>query len=100
MIPGRVFHFISADYFWFKQGYEKYLEQIMKHAIANEKVHTATIWMSKESPHIKILRKTISWGYLNKLGNSCSISLVMRVFMNNSQESKKKMITTKWVLFS
>ena len=62
----------------------------MKHAIANEKVHTAMIWMSKESPHIKILRKTISWGYLNKLGNSCSISLVMRVFMNNSQESKKK----------
>ena len=64
----------------------------MEHAIANEKVHTAMIWISKESPHILILRKSISWGYLNKLRNSGSVSLVRRVFMDNSQESKKKRI--------
>ena len=63
LIPGRVFHFISTDYFWFEQGYEKCLEQIMEHALANEKVHTAMIWMSKESPHIKVLRESISWGH-------------------------------------
>tara|TARA_B100000575_G_scaffold294562_1_gene311535 strand:- start:5722 stop:6864 length:1143 start_codon:yes stop_codon:yes gene_type:complete len=90
LIPGRVFHFISADYIWFKQGCEKYLEQIMEHAIANEKVHTAMIWMSKKSPHTKLLRESISWGSLNKLGYSGSVSLVKKVFVNNYQESVKK----------
>ena len=62
----------------------------MEHAIANEKVHTAMIWISKESPHSKLLRESISWGLLNRLGNSGSVSLVKRVFMDNSQESVKK----------
>lgn len=92
LIPGRVFHFISTDYFWFEQGYEKCLEQIMEHAIANEKVHTAMIWISKESPHIRVLRESISWGSLNRLGNSGSVSLVKRMFMDNNQQSVKKRI--------
>ena len=63
----------------------------MEHAIANEKVHTAMIWISKESPHIKVLRESISWGLLNRLGIR-SVSLVKRVFMDNSQQSVKKRI--------
>ena len=89
VIPGQAFHFLTADYFWFKQGCERYLEKIMEHALAKEEVHTVMLWLSKESPHSQVLRTSISWGFLNKLGHSGSVSLVMREFKGNREETQE-----------
>ena len=89
VIPGQAFHFLTADYFWFKQGSERYLEKIMEHALAKEEVHTVMLWLSKESPHSQVLRTSISWGFLNKLGHSGSVSLVMREFKGNREEKQE-----------
>lgn len=86
LIPGHIFHFVSADYIWFKQGHERRIESILEHALAKEKVHTGMVWLSKESQHCNQLRTSISWGTLNKLGDTGSISLVRRVFLGNGQE--------------
>lgn len=96
VIPGQAFHFLTADYFWFKQGYERYLEKIMEHALAREDVNTAMLWLSKESPHNQVLRKSISWGFFNKLEHSSSISLVMREFGGDRVEAQEiKILKTK-----
>lgn len=89
LIPGHAFHFLTADYFWFKPGCERYLEKIMEHALTKEKVYTMMIWLSKESPHSKVVQKSISWGLLNKLGNSGSVSLVLREFMGDGKAAVK-----------
>ena len=89
VIPGQAFHFLTADYFWFKQGYEQYLEKIMEHALAKEDVNTVMLWLSKESPHNQVLKESISWGFLNKLGHSGSVSLVMREFAGDREETQE-----------
>tara|TARA_Y200000002_G_scaffold380342_1_gene391607 strand:+ start:8779 stop:9897 length:1119 start_codon:yes stop_codon:yes gene_type:complete len=89
VIPGQAFHFLTADYFWFKQGCEQYLEKVMEHALAKEEVNTVMLWLSKESPHSQVLKKSISWGFLKKLGNSGSVSLVMREFGGNREETQE-----------
>lgn len=86
LIPGHIFHFVSADYIWFKQGHERCFESILEHALAKEKVHTGMIWLSKESPHRNQLRASVSWGALNKIGDTGNISVVKRVFVGIGQE--------------
>ena len=89
VIPGQAFHFLTADYFWFKQGYEQYLEKIMEHALAKEDVNTVMLWLSKESPHNQVLKESISWGFLNKLGHSSNVSLMMREFGGDREETQE-----------
>lgn len=61
----------------------------MVHALAKEDVNTVMLWLSKESPHGQVLRKAISWGFLNKLGHSGSVSLVMREFGGDKVETQE-----------